>query len=158
MSFLNAMCELALMEKEASHCHISADATYSLPREAIQKNHLRMITHMEKWSYLMYFFQNICSYFSSNPSALLSSLLGADSLHTNIHCHWNQLTPGQQTQGLEIIFTTSKKKCRSYKNHPNSCICTASDTLDATYQTPFCMRLCGRYWTTILHQSKLYPW
>lgn len=55
MSFPNATCKLALMEKEASHCHISTDATYSLPREAIQKNHVRMITHMEKQSYLMYF-------------------------------------------------------------------------------------------------------
>ena len=31
--------------------------------------------------------------------------------------------------------TTSKQKRRSYKNHPNSCICMAGDTFDAMYQT-----------------------
>lgn len=35
MSFPNAMCEHALMENEASHCHMSTDATYSLPMAAI---------------------------------------------------------------------------------------------------------------------------
>lgn len=91
---------------------------------------------MEKWSYLFFlFFQNICSYCSSNPSALLSFSLGVDSPHTNIRCHWNQLMPGQPTQSLMTISATRKQKCCSYKNHPNSCICKAHDTSNAMYQT-----------------------
>jgi len=91
------MRELTLMKKEASHCYISTDATYSLLREVIQKNNLRVITHMEKRSYLMYFFPEhllpLCK--QCSPSALLSSSLGADSPHTNLRCHWSQLTPGR---------------------------------------------------------------
>lgn len=49
-------CANFLWWRKKPHSHISTDATYSLPREAIEKNHLRMITHMERWSDLMYFF------------------------------------------------------------------------------------------------------
>lgn len=39
-------------------------------------------------------------------------------------------------QSLVTISTVTEQNCHSYKNHLNSCICTASNILDGTYQMP----------------------
>lgn len=145
MSSANTLCELALTEKEASHCHISTDVIYSLPGETIQNNHLRIVIHMGKWSYLMYFHLLLLK----QSSALLSSWKGVASAHTNICCHWNQLTLGQQTQDSVTICTACKEKCCSSKNHPKSCICMATPTLDTVYQMPLSQ---APMWLTLNNQ------